>query len=224
MVAILLAVVGLGVAADLPANGTINLDGKTTAVRWDDGDTFKVVETGASARLDGYNTLENYGPIHRFGPGVTELFQTSERSTAVATSQEWRCSTQPGGGGYGRSRVACPDLASHLVREGLAHVFTVGKNADLELLGLQAQAIKAQLGMWAQGAPNGIVTSVHSVDEKPGQMSTYNRVVSTVSGLSEKRVHSEVIPPCRWVCHDGSCLLYVPYSQRYGDKKAACLQ
>lgn len=219
-----LAAIGLANASGLPANGTINLDGSTVAVRWDDGDTFKVVDTGASARLGGYNTLENYGAVHRFGPGVTELLRTSERATKVATSQTWTCTTQEGGGGYGRIRVSCPDLAAQIVRQGLAHVFAVGSDADKDLLSLQAQAIEDRVGMWAHGAPVGIVTSVHSVNEKPGQVATYNRVVSTTSGLSEKRVHSEVVPPCRWVCHDGSCLLYVPYSQRYGDDKAACLQ
>lgn len=224
VVAVGLMLAGMATAADLEANGTIDLDGRTVAVRWDDGDTFKVVDSDASARLDGYNTLENYGAVHRFGPGVTALMDTSRRATHVASGTTWACSTLPGGGGYGRIRVSCPDLASNLVRNGLAHVFTVGDDADQGLLQLQAKAIEERLGMWVHGAPEGIVTSVHSVDERVGQKTTYNRVVSTATGRSNKQIHSEIVPACRWVCHDGSCLLYVPYSKRYGSERAWCLK
>ena len=206
------------------SNGMVLLDGTETAVYWDDGDTFKVAETGASARLDGYNTLESYGAVHRFGPGEDALFEIANAATTMAKSKTWQCTTQPGSGGYGRIRVSCPGLREALLAGGLAHVFTVGDSAPKALLEIQRKAIQSENGMWKGGAPSGIVTSVHSLDEKPNQTETYNRVVDPTTGQGTKRPHTETHKACAWVCQEGSCLLYVPYTQRYGEGRAACLK
>ena len=183
-----------------------------------------MVETGQSARLEGFNALESYGPVHRFGPGPTELAAIAQQSTEHAKGSVWNCQVQPGSGGYGRIRVACLDLAKSLIERGLAHAFSMDGPAAAPLLSAQRAAIESRLGMWQQGAPQAIVTSVHSLDERPNQAETYNRVVNTRSGESTKVVHDRTIAACRWVCHQGSCLLYVPFSQRYASQAAWCLR
>ena len=216
---------GSAVAADqgVKPNGTVELDGKATPVHWDDGDTFTIVGAGKSARLAGYNTLESYGPVHRFGPGATRLVTNADNATEVAKSSKWKCTTLSGSGGYGRIQVDCPGLRDSLLSAGLAHLFSVDKEARTASVQAQAEAIEHRRGMWSEGAPEFVITSVHSLDEKPGAKETYNRVVSTVTGQSEKRMHSNVYKTCTWVCDGGSCLLYVPYRNRYGEEKAECL-
>ena len=89
-------------------NGVVLLDGKETQVNWDDGDTFFAPERGLKARLVGYNTLESYGAVHRFGPGEKRLFEIAGEATALAKSKAWVCTTRDGEGGYGRKSVDCP--------------------------------------------------------------------------------------------------------------------
>jgi len=211
-------------APEIKANGSVVLDGSKVDVYWDDGDTFMVVGNGTKARLDGFNTLESYGPVHRFGPGEDALFEIAKLAGKTAMETVWTCTTQEGSGGYGRSRVACPELRKTLLQAGLAHVFSVGGPADDAGLADQMIAVKAGLGMWKGGAPEGLVTSVHSVDEKPDQASTYNRVLNLKTGEAAKHSHSQIHAACSWVCQQGSCLLYVPYTQRYGSNKAECLK
>jgi endonuclease YncB( thermonuclease family) len=204
-------------------NGSVMLDGVKTAVHWDDGDTFLVPSTRLKARLDGYNTLESYGAVHRFGPGEKALFGISKRATELARSQAWRCEIQEGSGGYGRKRVDCPDLRKAMLEQGLAHVFAIGDDAEPADLEAQRVGIEARVGMWVEGAPKGIVTSAHSLDEKPGQQETYNRVMNLETGAAPKVMHKNVYAACDWVCVDDACLLYVPYTQRYGPNRASCL-
>jgi hypothetical protein len=78
--------------------------------------------------------------------------------------------------------------------------------------------------MWAQGAPLSIVTSAHSVDEKPGQQESYNRILDVATGHAPKRPHTQAYAACSWACVGESCLLYIPYKQRYGGAKADCLK
>lgn len=209
----------------LPApNGVVVLDGVQTAVHWDDGDTFFAPGTKIKARLNGYNTLESYGAVHRFGPGEAALFEISEQATVLARSQSWHCTIQPGSGGYGRKSVDCPDLKQALLEQGLAHVFAVDEPADSKDIAAQQRAMSEKLGMWSQGVPKGLITSVHSIDEKPNQKESYNRVVDLTTGLAPKRKHQNTYSSCEWVCMEGSCLLYVPYGQRYGSQKASCLK
>jgi micrococcal nuclease len=206
------------------SNGKVRLDGVIVDVYWDDGDTFKVVSTGQSARLVGYNTLESYGPVHKFGPGPSSLFEVARTATLMAKESVWECSSQEGSGGYGRSVVDCPGLRTALLRAGLAHAFSVSGPAPKADLEAQSQGIAAKVGMWAQGAPSSIVTSAHSIDEKPGQTETYNRVLDVATGHAPKQAHSNTYAACTWACVSDSCLLYVPYSQRYGTGRADCIE
>lgn len=213
------------------------LDGEKTPARWDDGDTFSVPgqEEGdryVRFRLAGYNTLESYGPIHRWGEwSAEELYAFAGEAGEVAGSKAWACTVSEGGGGYGRKSADCPELRRELLRRGLAHVFVVDGEPDAEDLAVQQKAISGGAGMWAKGAPVSLVTSVHSLDEREDQTETYNRVTSTRTGRAEKQPHSQTWTACQEVCvgdappeGDGSCMVYVPYRQRYGEDKAACLQ
>jgi len=207
------------------ANPAVVLDGQLISVSWDDGDTFATPDRKIRARLVGYNTLESYGAVHRWGDwSAAELAGIAKQAGVRASSEVWACTTQPGGGGYGRAAVDCPELRKALLREGLAHVFAIDSAPDESDLMLQKAAIEGLVGMWQKGAPSGIVTSIHSLDERPNQQSTYDRVCSTSTGMAPKVSHAETYAACSEVCHQGSCLLYVPYKQRYGDKKADCLR
>jgi endonuclease YncB( thermonuclease family) len=211
----------------VPTNGSIVLDGKVTTVQWDDGDTFFVPQTRSKARLNGYNTLEGYGAVHRIGSTSNEgeLLSSAKAATVLAKSQSWECSTQEGSGGYGRKRVDCPGLRQAMLTQGLAHAFSVSGPAPAADLQAQQVAIDSRIGIWSQGAPIGLVTSVHSISEKEGATESYNRVLNPVTGEAAKKVHGENYPECTWVCPEGqgSCMLYVPYQKRYGASKAACL-
>jgi micrococcal nuclease len=203
----------------------VTLDGKMIPVNWDDGDTFSTPDRSLRARLVGYNTLESYGPVHRWGEwSPVELFALAEDAGVRARSQVWSCTKQAGGGGYGRASVDCPGLRTALLQEGLAHTFGVEGTASPADTATQAKAMAAKAGMWAKGIPEGIVTSAHSIDERAEASSTYDRVCSTSTGLAAKIEHTQTHAPCTEVCHQGSCLLYVPYAQRYGENQADCLR
>lgn len=208
-------------------NGVVILDGKAVHVFWDDGDTFRAPSIELKARLVGYNTLESYGAVHRFGPGEAALLEMAHEATKMATSQKWECRVLDGEGGYGRRSVDCPQLKQSLLRAGLAHPFSVNGPAPAGDLKDQALAIESRQGMWASGPQSTILTSVHSMSEKKGKPeieSTYNRVLNVETGEAAPQSHSETYDTCAWVCHKDSCLLYVPYTQRYGEKKASCLR
>ena len=108
----------------------IILDGKKVAVNWDDGDTFAVKLEGADkvsrARLNGFNTLESYGPVHKWGRWkFRTLFAVAKQAGERAASEVWTCERLEGEGGYGRLLVDCPDLRLALLQEGLAHNFSI---------------------------------------------------------------------------------------------------
>ena len=69
----------------------ILLDGRIYKVRWGDGDTFRLKTlTGKkkSARLAGFNTLESYGPVHRWGEWTAdELYQLANAAGVVAAAR-----------------------------------------------------------------------------------------------------------------------------------------
>lgn len=199
-------------------------EGQTIRVRWLDGDSFHSVGSSRSsrikARLYGYNTLENYGPVHRWGSWTPlELDRINDQATRLAQSKRWDCEILPGGGGYGRALVKCEGLAKALIRQGLAHVYSVRGRGEASWLPLQEEAQKARRGIWAKGIPAYIVTSVHSADRGRA----YNRLISTRDGSSRMMEHSRRYRVCEWVCSGGSCMLFVPYRQRYGNRKASCL-
>jgi len=220
-------------APELPAMtaeypSVLFLDGQYVLASWDDGDTFKSPrpdDEPLKARLAGYNTLESYGPVHRWGDwDPAELYLLSKEAADVASSEAWTCDDTGKGGGYGRALVDCPDLRRALLERGLAHSFVMNGEPLPDDLAAQQEAIRTGAGMWARGAPTWLTTSVHSLDEREGQIQTYNRVVNTQDGSVERRMHEETFASCTEVCPTDSCMIYVPYERRYGDNKAACLR
>ncbi len=215
------------------ARGTLTLNGEPTQVTWSDGDSFKIQSgpfTGRGTRLTGFNALESFGPVHRWGTWTPdELYVLAKSAAAVLAAEAWTCTTDGSEDGYHRLLVSCPDAAQALVSRGLAMAYTVdGQPAAPTLLDAQRSAQQAGLGMWAKGVVAGVVTSVHSSDESGadgGQ--AYDRVVDTRSGQALKRAHSQRYDTCQEVCHetDGqqSCMVYVPFEHRYRHKPA-CLR
>jgi micrococcal nuclease len=201
---------------------TVVLDGAPVAVRWTDGDTFRILSGprhGRSARLLGYNTLETFGPVHRWGSWTPpELLALARAATPVAASRTWSCATAGQEDRYRRLLVACPEAAAELVGRGLAMVYSVGGPADPRLLELQRDAQRRGAGIWAKGVPRGIVTSVHSAAEG-NEGGAYNRVVDTRTGVASGRPHGVAYATCVEVCEetegDRACMVYVPFGRRY---------
>ena len=212
----------------------ILLDGTEAPVNWSDGDSFRVTSgprKGLKSRITGFNTLESYGAVHKWG-GFTplDLAANAKEATAFVRKGTWTCNTvddektgKPITDHYGRSLIACPDLAKELIARGLAHAFFVDeRSADPTLLEAQAEAQREHKGMWAKGVPGVIVTSVHSADEK-GNDKPYNRVVDTKTGITRKVFHDQTYAKCTEVCVEDACLVYVPFDGRYGKHKEKCL-
>lgn len=199
--------------------GTVLLDGTQVPVKWSDGDTFRITEgerAKTSARLTGFNTLEDYGPVHRWGEWTpAELHALSQAPEAFLSSRQWTCKASGEQDKYKRLLVDCPDVAQALVGEGLAMVFAIDERPDERLLQAQHAAQEAKKGMWKKGVPPLVVTSLHSVDEGRG----YNRVVDTKTGVARVREHESRYEVCQEVCEGPedrpSCMLYVPFERRY---------
>jgi micrococcal nuclease len=208
-------------SAALPP-GTVLLDGVAVEVRWSDGDTFSIQSgplRGTNARLTGFNTLEDYGPVHRWGQWTPrELLALAHAPTAVVTARGWSCASRGDRDRYGRLLVDCPEVAEVLTARGLAMVFAIDGAAEERLVKAQRQAQAGKEGMWRKGVPPLLVTSVHSLEEGRG----YNRVVDTRTGVSRARAHHERYRLCQEVCEgpptQPSCMLYVPFERRYKDK------
>jgi micrococcal nuclease len=207
------------------ARGSIVLNGEKVEVTWSDGDSFKLKEgkfKGAGTRLQGFNTLEAYGPVHRWGEWTAqELFELAEGSAAHAAVKTWECTTDEKKDGYGRLLVNCPELTRHMILAGYAMLYSVDGPVDPVLLALQQEAIKNKAGMWKKGAPRGVVTSLHSLGEKDsdGAVTAYNRIADTRTGAAVKREHQLRYQTCEEVCEETegekSCMVYVPFENRY---------
>lgn len=226
-----------------PAEGgsTVTLNGELVRVRWSDGDSFRFLDgpfDGQGVRLSGYNALESYGPVHRWGEWTAaELYEVSSQATAMARSGRWTCTTTGETDNYDRVLVSCDDLTLAMVSAGLGHLFMIGDLASPEEIAAQHAAQTAGAGMWAKGVPSGgLLTSLHSLGEDGGEEptaeaagSTYNRVADPATGQTTQVDHSERYETCQEVCHGdlsagGSCMVYVPFSQRYGATRADCLR
>lgn len=238
--ALLLALAGLprdaaggepGGSADGARRPRVTLDGEPRAVRWIDGDTFRVLEgreMGRSARIAGCNALESYGPVHRWGAWrPEELLAVAREATAVARAGEWRCTTREGEDRHRRLLVSCPDLARALVEAGLAMVFAVGEPPDPALLEAQRSAQRRGAGMWLRGVPPRLPSSLHSADEPGLEGGAYDRIVDARSGETEARRHGRAYRVCQEVCvgrgGDRACMRYVPFERRHRDRPA-CLR
>ena len=210
-----------------PGEATILLNKKVTLVRWSDGDSFKFKSgrfQGSGVRLVGYNTLEAYGPVHRWGDWTaSELYEISSKTKDIASASQWNCITDGSKDSYNRVLVDCPDARQALLRLGHGHVYAFDEDADPVDLKLQREARAEGLGIWAKGTPEHIVTSVHSAAEGRGR----NRLVSTRTGKTWLNPHQNRYETCQEVCEgpsvSGSCMVYVPYDVRYKNKPA-CLQ
>lgn len=206
----------------------VMLNGKKITVYFNDGDTFKVLDgeyKNKRARIEGFNSLENYGPVHSFANASKDfLYQMSNLASEHARSGTWNCSLKDEKDTYGRLLVVCDDLAHSLIKNGLAHAFSIDSSSAKEsYVRLQKEAIENKVGMWKFGAPNYIITSLHSKDENG--KSTYNRVISTIDGSTKEWKHDSVYSTCENVCleNENSCMIYVAFNQRYGDYKPECL-
>lgn len=226
-----LGFIALAHAADADAKPTsrVYLNGVPTPVFFSDGDSFTVLGgamAGSRTRLSGYNSLESFGPAHRWGTwNAHELYVNAKMATLNARRGVWRCTSDLRRDGYGRTLWDCPDLALDQVRKGLAHAMTITDDpAPAHLLAAQQAAIAEQRGMWAKGVPTHVLTSLHSNDEGY-EGTTYNRLVSVQDGHSVKWLHKDNYPECHEVCHEGgACMVYVTMNRRYGGTRAACLR
>lgn len=188
------------------ARSKVILNGKLVQVTFNDGDSFRVLggaQSGAKARLAGYNTLESYGPVHLWGSWTEkELYVMAKMATMHARKGVWECESDGKTDTYGRMLVSCPALAEDLVRRGLAHVLTVSDEpGDPKLVKAQREAIAARRGLWSHGVPDFILTSIHSAEEDTDGTGTYNRLVSTEDGHSVKWKHENRYAECSKVCH-----------------------
>ncbi|MBM66557.1 MAG: nuclease [Myxococcales bacterium] len=212
--------------APQPKAGQVLLDGVLIEAKWSDGDTFSWKDPAngekRKARLVGFNTLEDYGPVHRWGEWSSkELYDLALEAGKVAAARGWVCEDTGSSGGYGRKAVLCESLREFMITEGYAHVLSMEGPGPTYLLKMQIAAQEAGKGIWKKGVPEGLVTSVHSSDEKPSGKG-YNRVVSTRTGASHIENHENRYEHCQEVCHQGSCMVYIPYKLRYGPKKLIC--
>ena len=216
-----------------PSESLITLDGAETRVTWSDGDTFRIrsgPNAGTQARLHGFNTLEDYGPVHRWGDWTAkELYEIAGQSGERARAGTWTCQSAGEKDRYDRLLVRCDDAGLTLVREGLAFAFSVDGPAPEEWQAAQREAREQKRGMWRKGTPSHIVSSVHSASEgREGREARgYNRVVDARTGYAQVHNHTQTYEVCEEVCvnegADRSCMTYVPFERRYKDK-AECLR
>ena len=185
----------------------VTSNGYTSPVYFNDGDTFRVLTgplAGTKARLAGFNTLESFGPVHIW-PNLSgrELYVNAKAATMFARRGVWRCTSEMNLDTYGRALFHCPELAIAHIRMGFAHAMTItAESSPPEYLAAQHESQAKRRGMWSKGTPKWILTSIHSLDERPDKKYTYNRVVSSLDGHSEKWRHSTVHPECAKVCLD----------------------
>jgi micrococcal nuclease len=186
---------------------TVFINGVPSPVFFNDGDSYRVFGgefRGTQCRLAGFNTLESFGPVHRWGDWHPyELFVNAKQATLNARRGVWHCTTEGDRDTYGRLLLDCPDLAVDQIRRGLAHAMQIDDTPSRpEYLRAQQEAIREGRGMWAHGVPDYVMTSTHSRDEDLGREWHYNRLVSTRDGHSESQRHRETYGECEWVCND----------------------
>ena len=204
----------------------IILDGKIVASTWLDGDTVRLQlddTKKVTARLAGFNTLESYAAVHKWGAWTpNQLIDIARQATLRTKSETWHCKTLPGSGGYRRIKIDCPQLRHSLLRSGLAHVFTIGAKVDPTNLQTQNFAKSHGLGMWAKGVPSIIITHVRSKATPSPQERIYDTHVSTQTGEVQFRNHTLTYSPCQFVCTASSCFQFIPKHSRYHANPKTC--
>lgn len=217
--ALALALVGVGwlwslaapERADARSRSRVFLNGEPILVRFSDGDSFRTYSgpyPDTNTRIQDFNTLESFAPAHQWGDWHPfELYVNAKKATLNARRGVWHCTTEGELDTYDRLLVDCPDLVVDQIRSGLAHAYSIDETpARPEYLRAQREAIRHRRGMWAHGVPDFIVTSVHSAverqggDYEDGELATYNRMVSTRDGHTEKWRHDDDYEECTWVC------------------------
>ena len=194
----------------------------TLKVLWGDGDTLTFLSgprKGKDARLMGYNTLESYGPVHRWGDWTpAELHELALGATGAAAAEPWECTLGHGKDSYGRLLLDCPKARRRLIEAGWAHVFAYSEPADPADLKAQREAREQGRRIWAKGTPETLVTSVNA--EAGGKV--FLRVVSCRTGETWAEHQREDYEVCEEICHgpaiSGSCMLFVPYDLRYQNR------
>ena len=197
----------VGVMAHGAGKAKVVVNGIAAPVHFNDGDSFRVLGgkmTGTKARLQGFNTLESHGPVHIWGGWTAkELYINAKMATMHARKGSWTCSAGGKLDTYGRMLFDCPDLRQSHIKNGFAHTMTITADpAPAHLVKLQDEAIANKRGMWAHGAPEYVLTSLHSADEDSSREYHYNRAVSTADGHSEKLRHNKTYTECEIVCID----------------------
>ena len=183
------------------------INGRATPVYFNDGDSFRPMAgpyKGSQCRLAGFNTLESFGPAHSWGTWTEkEMWVLSKVATHHARHGVWHCETDGKKDGYGRLLMMCKDLALSHIEHGFAQVMTVDEHpGDPDLVAAQRRAIQIRAGMWAHGVPAYVLSSLHSKAEGGGKDGkTYNRLVSTWDGHSEKWIHEDDYAECQKVCN-----------------------
>lgn len=210
------------------ADGAIILNGKRVAVRWSDGDSFTFLDgeyTGQDTRLFGYNTLESYGPVHRWGSwSREELYTLTKADAAFCASKEWECTTSGEPDAYQRILVTCPKLGLEMVRKGRGLAYAIRGKPDPLVLDAMHQAQRAGRGIWEKGVPKGLITALHSFSENTDSRyeTSSNRILDTHTGEAPLRKHKDTYEVCQEVCltteGDWSCMVYVPYERRYKNR------
>jgi endonuclease YncB( thermonuclease family) len=200
----LVTTVAVPPGAQAEPRSRVFLNGKPVEVFFSDGDSFRMhggPYSGDNARLAGFNTLESFGPVHQWGDWHPyELYVIAKKATLNGRRGVWHCTSEGERDTYGRVLIDCPDLAVDQLRKGLAHALNIDDSpAQPAYLRAQAKAIQERRGMWAHGVPDFLLTSLHSIDERP-QETTYNRMVSTRDGHTEKWTHADRYGECEWVC------------------------
>jgi len=122
-------------AYDYPAT-KVYLNGVQTPVYFSDGDSFRVLDgplSGMRTRIAGFNTLESYGAVHRWGNWhEKELSHIAYKGTMNARKGVWHCESNMRKDTYGRTLWDCVDLSLSQVEKGLAHVMLIGKPLPYE--------------------------------------------------------------------------------------------
>ena len=94
-------------------------NGVATPVYFNDGDSFRPQSgplKGQQSRLSGYNTMESFGSVHKWGAfNAHELYVNAKQATLEARRGVWHCDTDGKKDGYGRLLLFCKDLAIDLI-------------------------------------------------------------------------------------------------------------
>jgi micrococcal nuclease len=228
------------------AQGFILLNGERTAVHWSDGDSFTLQSgpwSGQGTRLVGYNTLESFGPVHRWGSWTREeLYTLTKGDAKVCAAKEWECTSDGSPDAYQRILVNCPTLALEMVRLGRGLAYAVRGKPERIVLDAMHQAQRAKKGFWAKGVPSGIITALHSFEESeerrkvnPSEFqgdpedapevkytTSSNRILDTYTGEAWLQKHTDKYDECQEVCipikGSFSCMVNVSFERRYKDQ------